>query len=306
MFSNLSKKVKIVEVGPRDGLQNEKSIISTEDKLNYISMLAGAGLTDIEVTSFVNPKAIPQMSDNQDLFTKTQLKLNTESLLLPCLVPNIKGYEIAKSLGVKEIALFTGTSNSFTKKNINATVEESFERMAEITKLANADGIKTRAYVSTAFGCPYEGDMSVSALMSAIEKFQDLGFYELSIGDTIGSANPKQVNEYLTEVLKVIDKDKVAMHFHDTRGMAIANVLVSLEHGISIFDASSGGLGGCPYAKGATGNVATEDLVYLMHSMGIETNVDMDKLVDASTFILDKTGKVSPSKYYHSFLKSRS
>jgi len=296
MFNNLPPKVKIVEVGPRDGLQNEKSIITTEDKLQYISMLADAGLSDIEITSFVSPKAIPQMSDNQDLFAKTLVKHGNTDLLMPCLVPNLKGYEIAKSLGVKEIALFTGTSNTFTKKNINATIDESFERMAEITKLAKADGIKIRAYISTAFGCPYEGDMPVADLIHVIEKFQDLGFYELSIGDTIGSATPKQVNSYLKEVVKVADVDKLAMHFHDTRGMAVANILVSLEHGISIYDSSSGGLGGCPYAKGATGNVATEDLVYMLNGMNIETGINLERLIQAGLNMMQALGRQSNSK----------
>jgi hydroxymethylglutaryl-CoA lyase len=303
MFKNTPKNIKIVEVGPRDGLQNEKSLISTEDKFNYIKKLIDSGLTSIEVTSFVSPKAIPQMSDSIDLFKK--VKALGTNLEFPCLVPNMKGFENALELGVTEIALFSATSSEFTKKNINATVEESFTRMTEINSAAKANGIKTRGYISTAFGCPYMGHMDIGALVDVTEKFSKLDLYELSIGDTIGVATPKQVHEYLSVLTKHYPKEKLAMHLHDTRGMALANILVSLEHGISIYDSSSGGLGGCPYAKGATGNVATEDLVYLLDSLGLNPSIDIDKLADASSFILDKVGKKTASKYLTAYLKSK-
>ncbi len=307
MLKNLPKKIKIVEVGPRDGLQNEKEFISTDVKLNYIQKLIDSGLETIEATSFVSPRAIPQMKDSVDLFEKikTTDSFKKSSVHFPCLVPNMKGFETALKLGVKEISLFSATSSEFTQKNINATVEESFVRMEEIAKAAKENSIRIRAYISTAFGCPYNGEMPASALVDIIERFEKLEPYEISIGDTIGVATPAQVDSYLKEVLKVVDKSRVAMHLHDTRGMAVANTLVSLEHGISIYDSSSGGLGGCPYAKGATGNVATEDLIYLFDSLGIEHGVDLEKLVDASSYILEAVKKKTPSKFLSAYLKSR-
>ncbi len=297
MFNNLKKTVKIVEVGPRDGLQNEKVSLSLTDKLEYIRLLAEAGLETIEATSFVRADKIPQMADAIELYKEVSKLTKFNQTNFPCLVPNVKGYELAKKAGVKEISLFSATSDAFAKNNINCTVVESFKRMEEVSKLALADGVKIRGYISTAFGCPFGGVTSVEKLIEVAQKFLDLGAYEVSIGDTTGIAVPKQVDNYLTELLKVISVDKVAMHFHDTRGMALTNILVSLQHRIGVFDSSSGGLGGCPYAGGATGNVATEDVWYLLNSLGIETGIDIDKLVLASKFILDKVGKVSPSKY---------
>jgi hydroxymethylglutaryl-CoA lyase len=303
-FAKVPKELKIVEVGPRDGLQNEKESLSTDDKYEYILKLLESGLTSLEVTSFVNPKAIAQMGDAAELFTKIKDNLNLNNYEFVCLVPNMKGYQTAKSLGVKHIALFSATSDEFTKKNINATVDESFKRMDEVALEAKKDGIKIRGYISTAFGCPYAGKMSSERLVEVIERFKAYDVYELSIGDTIGVATPKQVDQYLDEMLKVFDVKKLAMHFHDTRGMALSNILVSLSKGISIFDASSGGLGGCPYAKGATGNVATEDLLYLAKSFNILTGVDMDKLSQASEFILSKVNKETPSKFLKAYLNA--
>ena len=296
--------IKIVEVGPRDGLQNEKSILPTEDKYQFISLLAGAGLKTIEVTSFVKAPAIPQMADAAELFGKVKGALFDKRINFPCLVPNIKGYEAAKALGVQEIALFSATSDSFTKKNINATIEESFIRLSEVAQEAKKDGIRIRGYVSTAFGCPYEGKMSVKKLIEVSQRFLDLGVYEVSIGDTIGIAVPSQVKDYLGSLLKEIPKNKVAMHFHDTRGMALTNILVSLDFGISTFDSSAGGLGGCPYAKGATGNVATEDVWYLMQSQGLETGIDIVKLAQASSFILGKVNRQTESKFLRAYLNT--
>lgn len=300
---NLPKKVKVIEVGPRDGLQNEKLILSTEDKLQYIKLLGQTGLSTIEITSFVSPKAIPQMGDASELF-KGADKLLSESINKPCLVPNLKGYETALEVGVKEIALFSATSDSFTQKNINCSVEESFSRMTELANMAKRDGVQIRGYVSTAFGCPYEGKISVDKLLKVVERFFKLGVYEVSIGDTIGVATPGQVNEILKRLDHEFDKDKLAMHFHDTRGMATTNVLVSLENGFYIFDSSSGGLGGCPYAKGASGNVATEDLIYLFNSLGIEHGVDLNSLIEASKFILEKLQKETTSKFLKATLSS--
>ncbi len=294
--------IKIVEVGPRDGLQNEKTILKTEDKLRFIELLSLTGLQTIEVTSFVKPEAIPQMADATELFTK--VKSLSSTINFPCLVPNLKGYETAKALGVKEIALFSATSDSFTKKNVNATVEETFERMQDVAAAAIKDGIRIRGYISTSFGCPYEGKMDVAKLQAVTDRFFKLGAYEVSVGDTIGVATPKQVREYIQSLKKTFPVEKLAMHFHDTRGMALTNIHVSLEEGISTFDSSAGGLGGCPYAKGATGNVATEDVWYLMQSQGLETGIDIKKLSEASKFILEKINKQTESKFLKAYFNT--
>lgn len=303
MFDHFPKKVNIIEVGPRDGLQNEKVNVCLKDKQKYIELLSESGLNTIEVTSFVSPKAVPQMADATELFETIDGKIS--DINLPCLVPNIKGYKLAREAGVKEISLFSATSSEFTKKNINMTVEESFDVMSKISQEAVKDNIKVRGYVSTAFGCPYKGYMSKEELLDICLKFIDLGVYEISIGDTIGVATPKQVDEYLEYILKHIDKSKIAMHFHDTRGMALTNILVSLKHGISVFDSSSGGLGGCPYAKGAAGNVATEDLIYLFDSLGIEHGVNLSKVSMASEFILKVINKDTPSKFLSAYFKAK-
>ena len=296
--------IKIVEVGPRDGLQNEKVILSTDVKLEFIKKLSEAGLKTIEVTSFVKPSSIPQMADAIDLYSKVDIALAGKGINLPCLVPNLKGYETAKSLNVKEIALFSATSNTFSQKNVNATVDETFERMKEVAEQAKADGIKVRGYVSTAFGCPYEGIMDLKKLSSVVDRFFKLGVYECSIGDTIGVATPKQVREYFRSLKKEFEIAKLAGHFHDTRGRATANILVSLEEGITTFDSSAGGLGGCPYAKGATGNVATEDAWYLIQSQGLETGIDIAKLAEASKYILDQVHRSTESKFLKAFLNT--
>ncbi len=303
MFKKLANEVKIIEVGPRDGLQNESVSISLEDKLRYIELLAKSGLQVIEATSFVRTDKIPQMADAEGLFAKLKMKDFFDRIDLPCLVPNMKGYELASNVGVKEISLFSATSDEFTKKNINCTIDESFQRMKPVADQAKLDGVKIRGYISTAFGCPYAGEVSAGKLAKVIERFMELGVYEVSIGDTIGIGTPSQVNEYIQDIKSVIALDQVAMHFHDTRGMALANVLVSIENGISSFDSSSGGLGGCPYANGATGNIATEDLLYLLNSLGVKTGVDLNQVVEASKFILEKVNKTSPSKYFQTLTK---
>lgn len=303
MFESLPQEVKIVEVGPRDGLQNEKVSLSVEDKLRYIELLSQTGLSTIEVTSFVSPQAIPQMADAEELYDRVRKKIK-KKINFPCLVPNMKGYEAARKVGVKEISLFSATSDSFTKKNINCGVEESFTRMGEVAQAARNDGVKIRGYVSTAFGCPYEGNVPAAKLLEVVKEFFKLGVYEVSVGDTIGVATPMQVDGALKALKGEFDKNKLAMHFHDTRGMALTNVLVALENGFSVFDSSSGGLGGCPYAKGATGNVATEDLVYLFGSLGIKHGVDFNNLALASKFILEKLNKSATSKYLSAYWAS--
>lgn len=296
--------IRIVEVGPRDGLQNEKTILATEDKFRFISELSDCGLKTIEVTSFVKAPAIPQMADAAELFTQVKNELDGNGVTYPCLVPNIKGYETAKSLGVKEIAIFTATSDTFAKKNINATVDESFERMKEVVAEAKKDGVMVRGYVSTAFGCPYEGTMDVKKLISVTKRLFELGVYEVSVGDTIGVAIPQQVRAYIRAMKNEFSIGKLAMHFHDTRGMAPTNIYVSLEEGITTFDSSAGGLGGCPYAKGATGNVATEDVWYLLNSQGLDTGIDIAKLAAASKFILDKINRQTESKFLKAYLST--
>lgn len=295
--------IRLVEVGPRDGLQNEKSIIPTEDKFQFIKMLTEAGLKSIEVTSFVKAPAIPQMADATELYKKVKDELGSAASF-PCLVPNMKGYETARSLGVKEIALFTATSEAFTKKNINATIDESFDRMKEVAAEAKKDNVMIRGYVSTAFGCPYEGDMDVKKLINVTKRLFELGVYEVSVGDTIGVAKPQQVRAFIRALKNEFPIGKLAMHFHDTRGMAPTNIYVSLEEGITTFDSSAGGLGGCPYAKGATGNVATEDVWYLLYSQGLDTGIDIAKLSQASKFILDKVNRQTESKFLKAYLNT--
>lgn len=300
MFNYQNDSVKIVEVGPRDGLQNEKKILSLVDKTHYIDLLAQTGLRFIEATSFVRKEKIPQMADAETLFQELSRKKYDDSLNFPCLVPNRRGMENAVKVGVKQISLLSATSDQFTQKNINCSIDESFERIEDIIILAKKHKILVRGYVSTVFGCPYAGEIGPKALMNVMERFLKLGIYEISLGDTIGVAQPKQVYDYLKMIKSNFGLDQVAMHFHDTRGLALSNILVSLEMGVRTFDASSGGLGGCPYAKGATGNVATEDLVYLFDKLGLHSGVDMNKLLLASEFILKKVNKVSPSKIFHS------
>ncbi len=266
--------------------------------------LSQAGLKTIEVTSFVKPSAIPQMSDAVELFSKVHSLLGASGINLPCLVPNLKGYETAKGLGVREIALFSATSDSFAKKNVNASVDETFERMREVAEQALRDKVKVRGYISTSFGCPYEGQLDVKKLLRVTERFFELGAYEVSVGDTIGVATPKQVRDVVIELKKNFPLEKIAMHFHDTRGMALTNIFVSAEEGITTFDSSAGGLGGCPYAKGATGNVATEDVWYLLQSLGHETNIDIAKLAEASRYILEKLKKPTESKFLKAYFNT--
>lgn len=304
MLKNLPKKVRIVEVGPRDGLQNEKTILSVEDKIQFIRGLGAAGLLDIEATSFVKAQKIPQMADGPELFSRLKSDPTLAQAHLISLVPNMKGMEDALNVGVKDIAVFTSISNTFNQKNINATIDESLTRIEEVVSVANKNNIRTRGYISTVFGCPYEGKTSLIELKRIAHKLQDLGVYEISLGDTTGVANPLQVCEVIDYLSKDFKLNFISMHFHDTRGMAVANALASLEMGITSFDASAGGLGGCPYALGASGNVATEDLYYLFNSMGIETGIDIKKLVEVSSLILSKLNRDRPSKFLNAYLSS--
>lgn len=294
--------VKIVEVGPRDGLQNEGTIVPTADKIEYVKLLMQSGLKTIEATSFVKPSAIAQMSDATEVFQGIKKFENFQEFDFPCLVPNEKGLENALSVGVSSIALFTATSQEFNKKNINASIEESFKRFEKILESVSGKDIRLRGYVSTVFGCPYEGEISTSQIVDVVKRLNDLGMHEISLGDTIGVATPNKVEEVINALEQAGLKSKLAMHFHDTRGMAIVNIKQSLDCGIRVFDSASGGLGGCPYAVGSAGNVATEDVLYLLESLGFETGVDIRTVAKASQFILEKVKKSTPSKYLQSLL----
>lgn len=276
------KSVKIVEVGPRDGLQNEKTIIDTATKVEFIRKLAEAGLKYIEVTSFVHPKAIPQLYDALDVVKALP---PVPGVHYSALVPNMKGLERALESGIQEIAVFTATSSTFTKRNINMTVDESFEAFAPVVERALKEGLKVRGYVSTAFYCPYDGKMDKQATLDVTQRLLAMGVQEVSIGDTIGQATPKDVTETMTYVLQQVPVEKLAMHFHDTNGLALENVEASLALGISIYDSSAGGLGGCPYAPGASGNLSTDALVEYLENQGIATGVNREKLTEASAAI---------------------
>jgi hydroxymethylglutaryl-CoA lyase len=286
--------VHIVEVGPRDGLQNEKVTIPTEAKIDYITALADAGLRTIEAGAFVSPKWVPQMADTAEVYRNIPKDPGVD---YPVLVPNAKGLDRAIEAGVKSIAIFTAASETFNKRNINMSIDESFENYAPVTQRARAEGMRVRGYVSTAFGCPYEGDVAPEKVLEVCARLLDLGCYEVSVGDTIGVGTPVQVQGVIGMLLQVIPSSKLAMHFHDTRGTALANTLAALDMGIATFDASSGGLGGCPYAPGASGNMATEDLVYMLEKMGIDTAVDLNRLVAASQIIAPYLDHPLPGRY---------
>ncbi|HSN67907.1 MAG TPA: hydroxymethylglutaryl-CoA lyase [Thermoanaerobaculia bacterium] len=288
------ERVRIVEVGPRDGLQNEKAVPPTEAKVRFIEALADAGLPVIEAGAFVHPKWVPQMADTAEVYLAIRKR---DGVDYPVLVPNLKGLERAIAADVRSIAIFTAASETFNKRNINMSIDESFETFAPVALRARQEGIRIRGYVSCACSCPYEGPVPAEKVLEVAARLLDLGCYEVSIGDTIGSGTPLQVQGLTALLLQVIPKKQLAMHFHDTRGMAIANTLAALEMGISTFDASSGGLGGCPYAPGASGNMATEDLVYMLEAVGVETGVDLGLLVAASDVIAPWLDHPLPGKY---------
>lgn len=296
----MSGKATIVEVGMRDGLQNESVSLSLAQRFEFAQKLSAAGFKRIEAGSFVSPKKVPQMALSKDLIEQIHRaqkgKKIPSDISFSALVPNEQGYHQARAAGVTDVAVFGAVSETFSQKNINCSVQESFDRFRQVISLAKKDKVRVRGYVSTVFGCPYEGKIKTSQAMKVIEKYFDLGIYELSIGDTIGVATPKQVRELLGAVRKIVNMKKVAMHFHDTRGTAIANISESLNFGVRTFDASLGGLGGCPYAPGAAGNVATEDVVYLLEGMGIKTNLSLDKLIEASLWMQTQLGRPLTSR----------
>lgn len=290
-MSAFANKVRIVEVGARDGLQNEKTV-STADKVALINALSAAGLKDIEAGAFVSPKWVPQMADSADVISA----LDLPDVNLSALTPNLKGAHAAHAVGIKEFAIFTAASESFCQKNINCSIDESIERFSEVMAFAKANNIRVRGYVSCVLGCPYEGEIDPRAVLSVSQKLLDLGCYEVSLGDTIGVGTAKKVTQLIELLLAHIDKTKLAVHFHDTYGQALTNIYAALSLGIATVDAAVAGLGGCPYAKGASGNVATEDVVYLLQGLGIEHGIDLQRLSDAGWEITKVLGKQPVSK----------
>lgn len=296
-------RVRIVEVGLRDGLQNEKAVLDVETRAEFAKRLALAGVSEIELGAFVSPQWVPQMAGSMELISKV-VKLKKEKSAdgafqktrLSALVPNLKGLEGAKASGVERIAIFASASESFSKKNINCSIKESFVRYREVVDAARAAKMTIRGYLSMCFGCPFEGKVSESKVVKLAEKLLSLGCDEVSIGDTIGVADPVQVRRLGKSLKTALGKDALAMHFHDTRGTALANILASLEIGILSFDSSLGGLGGCPYAPAATGNVATEDVVYMLHRMGVKTGLNLEQLIETSRWLQPKMGRELPSK----------
>jgi hydroxymethylglutaryl-CoA lyase len=285
--------VRIVEVGPRDGLQNEKTLIATADKIELIDRLSQTGLRSIEATSFVSPQWVPQLADAAEVFAGIT---RAPGVSYPVLVPNEKGYERARAAGVQEVAVFTAASEAFTRKNINAGIDESIERFLPVLERARADGVKVRGYVSTVLGCPYQGEVPVADVVRVAAKLHALGCYEVSLGDTIGVGTPHKARAMLKAVASEVPLSALAVHFHDTYGQALANILACLEEGVTVVDSAVSGTGGCPYAKGASGNVASEDVVYLLHGLGIDTGIDLARLSETGLWLSNLLGRETGSK----------
>jgi isopropylmalate/homocitrate/citramalate synthase len=284
----------IVEVGPRDGLQNETARIATADKIAFVDRLTAAGLPVIEVGAFVSPAWVPQMADTGEVFARIKRRPGTR---YTALVPNLKGLERAIAASVSEVAIFAAASETFSRRNINQSIDESFATYGDVARAALAAGVKVRGYLSTAFGCPFEGEVPVARVVDLTQRLLDMGVFQVAISDTIGVAHPGQVRRVLGALPDWINLDRLALHFHDTRGTALANVMAALEFDISTFDASAGGLGGCPYAPGASGNLATEDLLYMLQGLGFETGVDLAAVTAASRAIEPLVGHPLPSRY---------
>jgi isopropylmalate/homocitrate/citramalate synthase len=294
-LSGLPRRVTVVEVGPRDGLQNERGVIATADKIRFIDLLSEASFPVIEATSFVSPKAIPQLTDAAEVMAGITRR---PGVRYTALVPNVRGMERALAAGLREVAVFTGASETFVQHNIHMSITGSIESFRPVLAMAREAGVRVRGYISTAFGCPYEGAVEPEAVRRVAGMLLELGVGELSIGDTIGVARPNQVVEVIAALAPLAGIERLAMHFHDTRGTALANVLTALQLGIAIFDSSAGGLGGCPYAPGASGNLATEDLLYLLSGLGVETGIDLEGVVAASAFLARARGQAPASRYF--------
>lgn len=289
----LPKKVRIVEVGPRDGLQNEKAEVATKVKIELIERLAQAGLPAVEATAFVSPKWIPQMADHTEVLEGIKRK---PGVSYPVLTPNLKGFQAALAAGATEVAIFGAASEAFSKKNINCSIAQSLERFRPVAEAARAAKVKLRGYISCVLGCPYEGDVAPEKVAEVAQALYDMGCYEVSLGDTIGTGTPGRAKAMIEACARRVPIERLAGHYHDTYGQALANIYASLELGVATFDSSVAGLGGCPYAKGASGNVATEDVVYMLDGLGIETGVDLGKLVDTGQWICGVIGKEPQSK----------
>ncbi len=302
MPEQFPRHVTIYEVGPRDGLQNEARPIATADKIAMIDALTATGLQRIEITSFVNPKWIPQLADAVEVARGIARK---EGVVYSCLVPNKTGLDKALAAGMKEVAVFLSASETHNKKNVNQTNADTLTAFEDVTGPAKAAGVRVRAYVSTVYGCPYEGAVDPKKVVALVEELRRRGVYQISLGDTIGVATPLQVKSVLEDVLKVAPLDEIAVHFHDTRGTALANVLVAVGMGVSTVDSAVGGLGGCPYAPGGSGNLATEDVVYMLHGMGIDTGIDLDALVACTSKLAAVVGHEMPSKYTKAAIGAR-
>lgn len=288
-------QVRIVEVGPRDGLQNEAGTVTPAQRIRLVEALVASGLTTVEAGSFVSPKWVPQMAGSDAVLRGL---VRRDGVRTPVLVPNLKGMEAAVAAGAREVALFVAASESFSRRNINCSIEESFERALPVMEMAKAHGVAVRGYVSCVLGCPYEGEVALPAVASVAERLIEIGCYEISLGDTIGVGTPAKARRMVEAVTKAVPVERLAIHFHDTCGQALANVLSCLETGISVVDSAAGGLGGCPYAAGASGNLATEDLLYMLDGLGVETGVDLDRLLDAVAFIAHDLGFPPRSKVY--------
>ena len=289
----MPSQVRIVEVGARDGLQNEKTIIPTATKIELIDRLSATGLRTIEATSFVSPQWIPQLADASEVFSGIAKK---PGVSYPVLVPNLRGYERARDVGATEIAIFTAASEAFSRKNINASIDESIERFMPVLERARTDRVKVRGYVSTVLGCPYQGAVPIADVVSVAKRLHELGCYEISLGDTIGIGTPGNARAMLRAVAGEVPIAALAVHFHDTRGQALANILACLEEGVAVADSSVSGTGGCPYAKGATGNVASEDVVYMLEGMGIATGIDLPALIETGLWLSAQLGRVTSSR----------
>ncbi|MGN6729330.1 MAG: hydroxymethylglutaryl-CoA lyase [Rhodanobacteraceae bacterium] len=291
--SAIPNAVRMVEVGPRDGLQNEKAVVPTATKIELINRLSACGLRTIEATSFVSPKWIPQLADAAEVYAGIEKK---PGVAYPALVPNEQGYERARAVGVSEIAVFTAASEAFNRKNINASIDESIERFVPVMRRAKADGVRARGYVSTVLGCPYQGEVPLADVVHVAQRLHELGCYEISLGDTIGVGTPDKARAMLRAVAAEVPISALAVHFHDTYGQALANILACLEEGVSVVDSSVSGTGGCPYANGATGNVASEDVAYMLAGMGIQTGVDQEALIDTGLWLSAQLGHPTGSR----------